>query len=183
MRGRRCIIGLLLTAVCFTPLRGQESTGSIRGRITDQSSQLPLGGAAVRFGNQSTQTRPDGRYLLEGVSAGTDSLRVTMIGYAPAARTVSVAAGETVEMDIALTAQAAQLAELVVVGYGEQRQGNVTGAVTQVNSNEFNTGRVVTPTELIQNKVAGTSPSISRDNAAPANGAAEKYAPVRAVPR
>ena len=155
MKGLRCTILLLLATVSFGPLRAQESTGSIRGRITDQSSQLPLGGAAVRFGNQSTQTRPDGGYLLTGVPAGTDSLRVTMIGYAPAARAVTVSAGETVDMDVALAAQAAQLAELVVVGYGEQRQGNVTGAVTNVTSNEFNTGRVVTPTELIQNKVAG----------------------------
>ena len=154
MRGLRCSIGLLLAAVWFAPLRAQEPTGSIRGRITDQSSQLPLGGAVVRFGSQSTQTRPDGNYLLTGV-AGTDSLRVTMIGYAPAARAVTVADGATVDVDVALTAQVVNLAELVVVGYGEQRQGNVTGAVTQVNSNEFNTGRVVTPTELIQNKVAG----------------------------
>ena len=56
---------------------------------------------------------------------------------------------------MALTAQAVNLAEMVVVGYGEQRQGNVTGAVTNVTAEEFNTGRVVTPTELIQNKVAG----------------------------
>jgi iron complex outermembrane receptor protein len=155
MRGLRCTIGLLLAAVWFAPLRAQEPTGSIRGRITDQSTEAPLAGAAVRFGSQSTQTRPDGGYLLTGVPAGTDTLRVSMIGYAPASRTVTVAAGETADMDVPLTAQAAQLAELVVVGYGEQRQGNVTGAVTQVNSNEFNTGRVVTPTELIQNKVAG----------------------------
>src|SRR5918994_2949239 len=56
MRGLRCSIVLLLAAVWFAPLRAQESTGSIRGRITDQSSEAPLGGAAVRFGNQSTQT-------------------------------------------------------------------------------------------------------------------------------
>ena len=42
-----------------------------------------------------------------------------------------------------------------MVGYGEQRQGNVTGALTNVTSEEFNKGRIVTPTELIQNKVAG----------------------------
>ena len=54
-----------------------------------------------------------------------------MIGYAPAARAVTVAEGEILDVDIGLAAQAAQLAELVVVGYGEQRQGNVTGAVTR----------------------------------------------------
>jgi iron complex outermembrane receptor protein len=155
MRGLRYSIGLLLAAVWITPLRAQEPTGSISGRVTDEASQQPLQGALVRVGGQNTQTRADGGYLLPDVPAGDDTLRVTMIGYAPAARPVTVAAGETLDLDVALTAQAVNLAELVVIGYGEQRQGNVTGAVTNVTAEEFNTGRVVTPTELIQNKVAG----------------------------
>ena len=155
MRGSPYSIALLLAAVWVAPLRAQEPTGSIRGQVTDQASQLPLGGASVRIGGRSTQTRPDGGYLLTDVPAGTDTLRVTMIGYAPGARSVTVAAGEIADVDVALAAQAAQLAELVVIGYGEQAAGNITGAVTNVTANEFNTGRVVTPTELIQNKVAG----------------------------
>lgn len=155
MRGLRYSIGLLLAAVWIAPLRAQEPTGTIRGHVTDDSSKLPLQGAMVRVGSRSTQTRADGGYLLPDVPAGTDTLRVTMIGYAPVARPVTVAGGEALDMDVGLAAQAVNLAELVVVGYGEQRQGNVTGAVTNVTAEEFNTGRVVTPTELIQNKVAG----------------------------
>jgi TonB-linked SusC/RagA family outer membrane protein len=155
MRGLRCSIGLLLAAVWIAPLRAQEPTGTIRGRVTDDASQLPLQGAMVRVGSRYTQTRADGGYLLTDVPAGTDTLRATMIGYAPAARLVTVVGGEALDMDVALTAQAVNLAELVVIGYGEQRQGNITGAVTTVTPEEFNTGRVVTPTELIQNKVAG----------------------------
>src|SRR5687768_5741982 len=107
MRGLCCSIGLFLGAVWIAPLRAQEPTGSIRGRITDQSSQLPLAGAVVRIGTQSAQTRPDGGYLLIDVPAGTDSLRVTMIGYAPETRPVTVAAGEILDLDVGLTAQAA----------------------------------------------------------------------------
>ncbi|MFL5402928.1 MAG: SusC/RagA family TonB-linked outer membrane protein [Gemmatimonadales bacterium] len=155
MRGLRYSIGLLLAAASLTPLRAQEPTGSIRGRVTDEATQQPIAGAMVRIGSHNTQTRAGGGYLLADVPAGTDSLRVTMIGYAPAARAVTVSAGEILDADVGLAPQAVNLAELVVVGYGEQRQGNVTGAVTNVTSEEFNTGRVVTPTELIQNKVAG----------------------------
>ena len=84
MRGLRYSIGLLLAAVWITPLCAQEATGTIRGRVTDEASQQPLRGATVRVGSHSTQTRTDGGYLLTDVPAGTDSLRVTMIGYAPA---------------------------------------------------------------------------------------------------
>ncbi len=155
MKVLRYGLGLLLTAVWLVPLPAQQTTGTVRGRVTDESSQLPLQGATVRAGSQSGTTRADGGYQLTGVPDGTDSLRVTMIGYAPVARAITVAAGETVDMDVGLAPQATELAELVVVGYGEQRQGNVTGALTNVTSQEFNKGRVVTPTELIQNKVAG----------------------------
>jgi iron complex outermembrane receptor protein len=138
----------------LTPLRAQE-TGTIRGRVTDESSQLPLRGATVRLGAQVTETRVDGGYLLTAVPAGTDTVRVSMIGYAPLAQAVTVAGGQTVDVDFALTAQAVNLAEVVVIGYGEQRQGNIAGAVTNVTAGEFNTGRIVSPQELIQNKVAG----------------------------
>jgi TonB-linked SusC/RagA family outer membrane protein len=146
---------LLLAAVWIAPLRAQEATGTIRGRVTDASSQLPLRAATIRVGSQKAETRADGGYLLTDVPAGTDSVRVSMIGYAPLAQAVTVVAGQTVDVDFALTAQAVNLAEMVVVGYGEQRQGNITGTVTNVTAEEFNTGRVVTPTELIQNKVPG----------------------------
>jgi iron complex outermembrane receptor protein len=78
-----------------------------------------------------------------------------MIGYSPASVAVTVEAGQTLDVDLTLAAQAVALSEMVVVGYGEQVAGNITGAVTQVTSEDFNTGRIVTPTELIQNKVAG----------------------------
>jgi TonB-dependent starch-binding outer membrane protein SusC len=145
---------LVLAAVGFAPLQAQQS-GTIRGRVVDEASQEPLRGAVVRFGSRNAQASDNGSYLLTDVPAGSDTLRVTMIGYAPSARLVTVSAGETVDAEIALAPQAVNLAELVVVGYGEQRQGNVTGALTNVTSQEFNKGRVVTPTELIQNKVAG----------------------------
>jgi TonB-linked SusC/RagA family outer membrane protein len=155
MRGLRCSFGLLLAAVWIAPLRAQEPTGTVRGRVTDEASQLPLRGAVVSLGSVRTETRADGGFVLADVPAGTDSLRVAMIGYAPLVRAVTVVAGQAVDVDAALTAQAVNLAEMVVVGYGEQKQGNITGAVTSVTAEEFNTGRVITPTELIQNKVPG----------------------------
>src|SRR3954471_23800960 len=155
MRGIRCGIGLVLAAAWIAPLSAQQPAGSIRGHVTDESTRQPVRGATVRFGSKSTQTRVDGAYLIPDVPAGTDSVRVAMIGYSPIARVVTVAPGELVDADLSLAPQAVNLAELVVVGYGEQKQGNVTGAVTNVTAEEFNTGRVITPTELIQNKVAG----------------------------
>jgi iron complex outermembrane receptor protein len=86
---------------------------------------------------------------------GTDSVRFRLIGFINATRPVTVAAGQTAVADVTLTAQAINLSAVVVTGYGEQRAGNITGAVTQVSAENFNTGRVVSPELLIQSKVAG----------------------------
>lgn len=155
MRWLRFGTGVLLTVLWSAPLVAQAPSGTIRGRITDEGTARPLQGATLIFGGRTTVSQADGRYTLAGVPAGTDSLRVRMIGYTPTARVVTVEAGQVTELDIGLSAHAVELAELVSIGYGEQQAGNITGAVTSVSSDEFNTGRIITPTELIQNKAAG----------------------------
>ncbi len=155
MRRSRHVIGALLAVLWNAPLGAQQLTGTIRGHVTDAGTQQPLVGATVTVGSRGALTQADGRYAITGVPAGTDSVRARMLGYGPAARPVTVAGGDTVVVDLALTAQAVGLSELVVVGYGQQTAGNITGAVTQLSSAEFNPGRIVSPQQLIQSKVAG----------------------------
>jgi TonB-linked SusC/RagA family outer membrane protein len=146
-------LGALLVGLWVAPLGAQE-TGIIRGRVTNQASQ-PIQGVTISVGSRLTITRADGRYQIGGVPVGSDTLRARMIGYSPVAQTFTMAAGQTLDLDFTLVAQAINLEEIVVVGYGEQAGANITGAVSNVSSEEFNPGRVVNPTELIQNKVAG----------------------------
>src|SRR5256886_3828654 len=155
MKPLRYIIGALLAMLWMTPLRAQAPVGTIRGHVTDAANQQPLSGVTVAVGSRAALTQADGRYLITGVPAGTDSLRTRMIGYARATRPVTVVGGETVVVDLALTAQAVHLSEIVVTGYGAQRAGNMTGSAAQVNAGQFNTGPIVSPQLLIENKVAG----------------------------
>jgi iron complex outermembrane receptor protein len=48
-----------------------------------------------------------------------------------------------------------QLADIVVVGYGEQQRRDVTGVVAEVSADQFNAGTIVGPEALIRGKVAG----------------------------
>jgi len=145
----------LLALTWTTPLVAQQPTGTIRGRITDNSTQQPIAGATIAVGARSAQTHEDGRYTVSGVPAGSELLRVRMIGYGQANQPVMVAGGDTLVVDLALLPQAIGLAAVVVTGYGTQTAGNITGAAKQLTSDEFNKGRVVNPTGLIQSKVAG----------------------------
>ena len=155
MRWLRNSLGVLVAALWIVPLAAQEPTGTIHGHVTDDATQRPLQGVSLTVGSRTTTSRPDGSYVLSGVPAGTDTLKVRMIGYAMVFRPVSVVGGETLIVDVVMNAQAVNLSEMVVIGYGELAAGNITGAVTNVTPEEFNTGRVITPSELIQSKVAG----------------------------
>jgi len=144
-----------LTLAWTAALAAQQPTGTIRGRITDNNTQQPIAGVTVTVGSRSATTRDDGRFVISGVPAGSDLLHARMIGYAQINQPVMVTAGETAVVDLALAAQAIGLSEVVVTGYGAQRAGDITGAVTAIGDSQFNTGRVISPQMLIQSKVAG----------------------------
>ena len=149
------MIPALLAVLWTAPLRAQGSDGTVRGRVTDGATQQPIAGVVIQMGSQSALTGSDGRYTLTRVPAGAYTLRTSMLGYAEATQAVTVAAGQTVVADLVLTIQAVSLAEVVVTGYGQQRAGNITGAVKQLKTEDFNTGRILSPEELIQSKVPG----------------------------
>jgi TonB-dependent starch-binding outer membrane protein SusC len=155
MRRIRFIFSALLAVLWVAPLSAQAPTGSVRGRVTDGATQQPLAGVTVSVAGHNALTATDGRYFITSVPAGASSVQARLLGYAPATNAVTVVAGQTAEVNLTMSAQAVGLSEMVVVGYGEQRAGDITGAVSQLSSDEFNGGRIVTPAELIQGKVPG----------------------------
>ncbi|HEV8266524.1 MAG TPA: SusC/RagA family TonB-linked outer membrane protein [Gemmatimonadales bacterium] len=155
MTAPRFIGGALLAVLWTSPLRAQGTTGSVRGRITDAFTQQPLAGVTVAVGTRSALTQADGRYLITVVPAGSYTARARMIGYAEQTLPVTIGGGDTVVVDLALTGQAVGLSAVVVTGYGEQRVGDITGSVTSVTDSQFNTGRIVSPAQLIASKAPG----------------------------
>ncbi len=150
------VSGAILALLWIAPLRAQAQTGTVRGTVTDAETHQPLGGATVTITGKNAITTADGKYQISGVDAGTHTVRVRMLGYAPATQPVTVIGGPgAVVADLAMTAQAVSLSEIVVTGYGEQKAGDITGAVKQVTSGDFNVGNIPTPQLLIENKIAG----------------------------
>lgn len=144
-----------LAAVFLGATQAQAQTGTIVGRVVDTATRQPLSGVQVSVENRGALTQTSGNFVIVGVPTGTQTVRATMIGYGEATQTVNVASGQTVTVNFELTVEALGLAEIVVTAYGEQRAGNITGSVKQVTPSEFNTGRIVSPEELLTSKVAG----------------------------
>ncbi|HEX8298857.1 MAG TPA: TonB-dependent receptor [Rubricoccaceae bacterium] len=78
-------------------------TGRIAGTITDASDGTPVGTVTVEVGSLRAATLADGRFEIPGVPAGLVTVEARRVGYAPALRSVTVRAGETVRLDLALT--------------------------------------------------------------------------------
>ncbi|GLC25134.1 SusC/RagA family TonB-linked outer membrane protein [Roseisolibacter agri] len=111
-------------------------TGTVSGVVTEATTGQPVPDAQVGIAGAplGTATRADGRFTIANVPAGSRVVQVRRIGYALQERTVTVAAGQVATVSFQLTRQATVLSEVVTVGYGTQRRGNLTGAVDQVGS-------------------------------------------------
>lgn len=99
----------------LAPLAAQEAprAGTVAGVVTDRTTQQPLAGVTVRVDGApaSASTNEQGRFTLAAVPVGTHVLRLTRIGYAPAARAdVAVSAGRTTPLTFAMDAVASPLA-------------------------------------------------------------------------
>lgn len=105
------LLVLLLTPVA---LAAQTTTGTVRGRVTDQSG-APVSGAHVEARNvqsgalRGTDSRDDGSYVLPGVVPGTYDMTVRRIGFGAQARRVVVQIGVTEVQNFTLTTQATTL--------------------------------------------------------------------------
>lgn len=151
--------GLLVALVALVMSAAQlgAQTGTITGRVNDRATMQPLEGVTLNVGSRTAVSGADGRYTVTSVPAGTYTLRATRLGYAEYTQQVTLASGQTLTVDIRMTVQALDIAGLVVVsyGYGERSKRDMTGVVQEVLAQSFNTGRIVSPQELIRAKVPG----------------------------
>lgn len=121
------------------------------GGVVRNQNGLPLRGVTVRAVGTSigTSTQHDGTYSIS-LPEGTKQLSFSLIGHDVQTLTVS---GNV--LDVVLLETDNVLEELVVVGYGSMTKKDLTGAVSTVNSDDFNAGLVGSPEQLISGKVAG----------------------------
>ena len=113
----------LLTAVAFgaaAQLAAQEAAGvgTIEGTVREQSTNRPVDAAQVHIvgKNIGAYSNRDGVYRITNVPAGAVEVRIRMVGFAPASRTVTVTAGGTQTLNFTLAPSAVQLEAIVTTG-------------------------------------------------------------------
>ena len=139
---------LLFTALIMSVTAAAQNFEAT-GRVVDSSNSQPVPGVTVLVKGTTTGTITDfdGNFAVK-TSEGAP-LIFSFIGYTtqelPAAKGMSVS----------LAPDNQELEDVVVIGYGTQRKGDVTSAITSVKSEDFVKGNINNAADLVKGKVAG----------------------------
>ncbi|HET8896729.1 MAG TPA: TonB-dependent receptor, partial [Protaetiibacter sp.] len=150
---------MLLLALAQTSLA--QSTGIIRGRVTEAGTGRPVPDARVTITGrqQGAVTSPTGDYTIPNVAAGTAELLARRIGYGRSTRTVTVNAGAETRADFAISMTASVLDAVIVTGTGGNAEKRSLGnSITQLDvADVTNKTSVVNVTEVLQGKSPGVT--------------------------
>lgn len=136
----------------------QQQTVTVTGVVKDKSGEPIIGANILEKGTANGMiTNVDGQYTLK-VKDANSVLSVSYIGY----KTQEITVGNKRKIDIVLADDTELLDEVVVIGYGTQKKGDVTSAISSVKAEDFLVGNFNNAGELLKGKVAGltiTKPS------------------------
>ena len=154
MKGKS-LLGTIILLVAFIAFGGQMvlAQSQVSGTVRDAGTGDPLPGATIQIKGtvQGTTTGMDGTYVLS-VPSAQDTLIFSFVGFD--SQEVPIAGRSQIDVDLVETVYEIG-EELVVTGYGSQERRSITGAVASLDDDDFVSGNVNSPEELIQGKVAG----------------------------
>lgn len=121
MRSFRLLISFLLSLLVMQAM--SQNTATLKGVITDENSKETLLGTTVFLKGTTTGTTSDlqGAYAIENIAPGKWVVVASFVGYSAQEKEVTLVAGQTLNLDFSLTADALGLDEVVVTGVVNQR--------------------------------------------------------------
>ncbi|WP_200974927.1 TonB-dependent receptor [Echinicola sp. 20G] len=125
---------------------------TVTGKVTDSDGE-PLIGASVLVEGTSNGTVTDieGHYSLDVPEGAT--LIISYIGF----KNKVIEVGNQTIIDVVLESDLSALDEVVVVGYGEVKKKDLTGAVSSIGSRELNSVGSTNPMKALQANAAGVN--------------------------
>ncbi|TCC92476.1 SusC/RagA family TonB-linked outer membrane protein [Pedobacter hiemivivus] len=138
----------MLLLICST---AWAQTRKITGKVTDGTG--PLIGVSIKLKGTTSATTTDrnGSYNINIPSAGNAILVFTYVGFV----TKEVTVGTRSEITVTLEDDTKGLNEVVVIGYGTVKKGDLTGAVGVVKGEDLAKVPVANVAEALIGKIAG----------------------------
>ncbi|MVM36664.1 SusC/RagA family TonB-linked outer membrane protein [Spirosoma sp. HMF3257] len=125
----------------------------IKGTVTSESGeQLPGVSIVIKGTQRGTTTDQNGAFKID-VQDGKAVLIFSFIGYVRQ----EVVVGNQTAVNVSLKADDLSLNEVVVVGYGEQKKSDLTGAVSSIQPKDIVRANPVLASKALQGQVAGAT--------------------------
>ena len=158
--------------VMASALGAQESprTSSLEGRVVDSQSGQPVPAALARLleAHRDESVHEDGRFSFAALGPGTYTLLVRRLGYKPSTQSVTVAAGQRVELEVRLVIAPVQLTAAVVTGtLSERPRDEVLSPTSIVGDAELDRRLQATLGQTLQAQPGVTVSSIGPATARP----------------
>jgi TonB-linked SusC/RagA family outer membrane protein len=136
----------------------------VSGIVSDENGlTLPGANVTVVGSTKSVTTDMNGKYEINAPAEGT--LSFSFIGF----NTVKVAIKGKAKIDVKLTSTAENLKDVVVIGYGTQKRGNVNSSISSVKAKDLENLKQVNVDQMLQGKVAGVT--VTNNSGAPGSAA------------
>jgi len=131
-----------------------QGTGTaIKGTVSDgKGVTLPGVTVTVKDSKVSAITNVDGQYNIV-VPQGKTMLVFSFIGM----EKKEVVIGSRTTINVSLSATSTTLSDVVVIGYGQQKRGDINGAISSVSAKEIQDIPQPSVDQLIQGKVSGVT--------------------------
>lgn len=145
---------ILLTICLFlaSALGALAETSTITGTVTDGEEPVIAASVKVEGTDIGDVTDIDGNFKLAGVDASKAVLIVSYVGMDTQRVPLK---GQTTGIEIVLKPSTEAMDELVVIGYGTQKRGNLTGSMARVEAKAIERVPVANVGEAIVGRMPG----------------------------
>lgn len=145
----KLILIFFVASMCW--LTSDAQTIKITGTVSssDDGSTLPGVSVKIKGTTRGTITDTEGKFNIN--STPGEILVFSFIGYLE--REIKVTDSQALKVQ--LTAISNKLTEVVVVGYGSQKKGDITGAISSISSKALKEVPVTSAPQMLQGRSAG----------------------------
>jgi TonB-linked SusC/RagA family outer membrane protein len=138
--------------LCSLTVYAQQGI-QLSGKVIDASNKEPLPGVSIRVQGKQTaaSTNTEGTFSISAEVGNT--LVFTTVGYKQ--KEYVVRSNEAIQIELELDNQG--LDEVVVIGYGTSKKGNLTGSVSSISADQLSERPVARVEQALQGQMAGVT--------------------------
>ena len=131
-----------------------QNAAVLTGKVTDENGK-GLSGVTVTLKGTTTSvvTSADGMYKITA-SPGKNALVFSYVGYG--SKEIAINKNSSVN-NLSLSPSQAVMEDLVVIGYGTQRKGVVTGAISKLKNENFDERAITRVDQALVGQLAGVT--------------------------